>query len=153
VISIFFGSEMGSTEPLARSVIIGVIVIRASVIVLFFCLVGGQAAAWCDPSLPFEAYRECRNRPGEECPQPIGKTPRDQDLDRIGRPDAEVGMTAYQVRCETSWGSPNRVNTTTTAAGTTEQWVYTGGLNRSSYLPQARGYLYFRGGILFAIQK
>jgi hypothetical protein len=119
----------------------------------FACLISGQAAAACDSNLPFEAYRECRNRPGEECPQPSGKTDRERELDRIGHSDPQIGMTAYQVKCETNWGSPNRVSTTTTATGTTEQWVYTGEFRHDISLPQARGYLYFRDGVLFAIQK
>jgi hypothetical protein len=117
------------------------------------CLINGHAVAWCDPSLPFEAYLACRNRPGEECPQARKETDQEQEEDRIGRPDPQIGMTSSQVKCETNWGSPNRVNTTTTANGVTEQWVYTGELRNRILTPQARGYLYFRDGLLYAIQK
>jgi hypothetical protein len=116
-------------------------------------LISGHTAAWCDPSLPFNAYRECRNRPGEECPQPSGQTEQQLEQDRLGRPDPSIGMTASQVKCETNWGSPNRVNTTTTANGTTVQWIYTGELYRNTFVPPPRGYLYFRDGVLYAIQK
>ena len=51
-----------------------------------------------------------------------------------------IGMTPGQATA--SWGAPDDVNSTTTAAGTREQWVYNNG-----------GYLYFEGGHLVAIQN
>jgi hypothetical protein len=51
-----------------------------------------------------------------------------------------IGMTAKEV-LESSWGKPQSVNSTHTAAGTREQWVYSG------------GYLYFDNGVLTAIQN
>jgi len=53
----------------------------------------------------------------------------------------QIGMTQPDVLAS-SWGSPQKVNTTTTARGTREQWVY-GGHN----------YLYFENGLLTAIQN
>ncbi|MGQ0711399.1 MAG: hypothetical protein ACT4NV_16835 [Rhodoferax sp.] len=53
----------------------------------------------------------------------------------------EVGMTQQDV-LDSSWGKPKRINRTTTARGTREQWVY--GL---------RNYLYFEDGILTTIQN
>jgi hypothetical protein len=51
----------------------------------------------------------------------------------------KVGMTPGQTRCVL--GEPERVNTTTTATGVSEQWVY--GTGR---------YVYFRDGMVEAIQ-
>lgn len=52
-----------------------------------------------------------------------------------------IGMSKEQV-LKSSWGRPSGVNKTHTSAGTTEQWVYGGG-----------NYLYFRNGILEAVQN
>lgn len=52
-----------------------------------------------------------------------------------------IGMTAEAV-WRSSWGKPQYVNTTTTAYGSREQWVYGGG-----------NYLYFEDGRLVAIQN
>ena len=60
-------------------------------------------------------------------------------ISKLPRPS--IGMNANQVVKKTSWGAPKSVNRTTTATGSTEQWVYG---------PNA--YLYFRNGKLFAIQ-
>lgn len=49
-----------------------------------------------------------------------------------------VGMTAEEVRNST-WGSPDDINKTVTAYGTTEQWVY------------GNKYIYFRDGIVTSI--
>ena len=51
-----------------------------------------------------------------------------------------IGMTKEDVLAS-SWGRPQKVNSTTTARGTSEQWVYGG------------GYLYFDGNILTSIQN
>lgn len=56
-------------------------------------------------------------------------------------PNPIVGMTMRQVE-SSSWNFPNKVNKTTTANGTSEQWVY-----------NDQGYLYFTNGILTAIQE
>ena len=53
----------------------------------------------------------------------------------------EIGMTREQA-VKTTWGEPEKKNTTTTKYGTHEQWVYAG--NR---------YLYFDNGILTSIQQ
>lgn len=52
-----------------------------------------------------------------------------------------IGMTQDQVR-NSNWGNPKSINTTTTAYGIHEQWVYGG-----------RNYLYFEDGILTSIQN
>lgn len=52
-----------------------------------------------------------------------------------------IGMTKQEV-LDSSWGRPQKINTTTTAAGTREQWVYGNG-----------GYLYFRDNQLTTIQN
>lgn len=51
-----------------------------------------------------------------------------------------IGMSR-QDALDSSWGRPERVNTTTTARGTREQWVY------------GRSYLYFENGVLTSIQN
>ena len=52
-----------------------------------------------------------------------------------------IGMSKADVLAS-NWGRPQAVNTTTTARGTREQWVYGG-----------RNYLYFDDGVLTAIQN
>lgn len=52
-----------------------------------------------------------------------------------------IGMTKDDV-LKSSWGRPESINTTTTASGTREQWVYGG-----------RNYLYFVNGVLTTIQN
>lgn len=56
------------------------------------------------------------------------------------REGVTVGMTKEEVLMS-SWGRPQHINTTTTARGTREQWVYSG------------GYLYFDDGVLTAVQN
>ncbi len=53
----------------------------------------------------------------------------------------KIGMTREEV-LGSNWGKPTRVNKTTTANGTREQWVYESG-----------NYLYFNDGVLTAIQN
>lgn len=53
--------------------------------------------------------------------------------------EPEIGMTEQEVYAS-SWGYPNKKNTTTTASGTREQWVY-------DY-----GYIYLTNGIVTSIQ-
>lgn len=52
-----------------------------------------------------------------------------------------IGMTAKYVREKTDWGEPQTINSTITASGRREQWVYGDG-----------DYLYFKNGILDVIQ-
>lgn len=58
------------------------------------------------------------------------------------KPGASIGMTPAQVVNETNWGKPKSINSTTTATGTTEQWVYGIGT-----------YLYFTNNRLTSIQQ
>ena len=58
------------------------------------------------------------------------------------KPGASIGMTAFEVVNHTNWGRPTSINSTTTARGTTEQWVYGVGT-----------YLYFQDGKLTTIQQ
>lgn len=51
-----------------------------------------------------------------------------------------IGMTPEDVRAS-SWGKPNNINRSIYSHGVSEQWVYGGG-----------NYLYFRNGVLDAIQ-
>lgn len=52
-----------------------------------------------------------------------------------------IGMTAEEVKAST-WGEPEKVNTTTYSWGTSEQWVYSG-----------YRYIYLDNGIVTAIQE
>ena len=52
-----------------------------------------------------------------------------------------IGMTASEVE-NSNWGRPNKINKTTTAYGTDEQWVYGNGQ-----------YIYLENGIVTAIQE
>ena len=52
-----------------------------------------------------------------------------------------IGMTAKYVREKTDWGEPQTINSTITASGRREQWVYGDG-----------DYLYFKNGLLEGIQ-
>lgn len=63
-----------------------------------------------------------------------------EELAKMKSEGVSVGMTQYEVRAS-SWGRPRRINRTSNALGTTEQWVYSG------------GYLYFENGILTIIQN
>lgn len=68
---------------------------------------------------------------------------RDQERERLAQAKREgvrIGMSKQQV-LESSWGRPEKINTTTNVYGTREQWVYGG------------GYLYFVGDTLTAIQN
>lgn len=60
------------------------------------------------------------------------------ECDRRG--GVRIGMTAEQVRAS-CWGKPRYVNRTTTARGTSEQWVYGGG-----------NYVYLDNGIVTTVQ-
>lgn len=57
------------------------------------------------------------------------------------REGVHIGMTQQQVLAS-SWGRPDSVNRTVTAAGSAEQWVY-----------GTRNFLYFRDGRLEAVQN
>jgi hypothetical protein len=59
---------------------------------------------------------------------------------RARKPGVRIGMTPEQVLNESSWGKPYRVNRTTSASGTTEQWVY-----------GERNFLYFENGVLTTV--
>lgn len=58
----------------------------------------------------------------------------------INAEKVRIGMTAEM--CRASWGSPYEINTTITAGGRHEQWVYS-----------MKTYLYFDNGILTGIQN
>lgn len=55
------------------------------------------------------------------------------------KPEPAIGMTESEVYAS-SWGAPQKKNTTTTADGEREQWVY------------EDGYIYFKNGVVTAIQ-
>lgn len=62
--------------------------------------------------------------------------------------NAQIGMTPIEAVC--AWAAPTRINTTTTEAGSSEQWVYQYG----TAIGRPRLYfLYFRGNRLTAIQE
>jgi len=61
--------------------------------------------------------------------------------------EAKVGMSEIEAVC--AWAAPSRVNTTTTAAGIGEQWVWQrgGAIGRPTFK-----YLYFRNGYVTTMQ-
>lgn len=59
-----------------------------------------------------------------------------------GLPKVRIGMSPSQVAENSNWGRPKSINSTITARGQTEQWVYGNGR-----------YLYFTNGKLTAIQR
>jgi hypothetical protein len=61
-----------------------------------------------------------------------------------------IGMSTDDV-IASSWGRPSQVNRTTSAHGSSEQWVYRG--FQGKYLSLPSKYLYFRNGKLTAIQN
>lgn len=70
----------------------------------------------------------------------LTKTSRNTDLPKAPV-NPYIGMTKSQAE-ESTWGKPNKINKTTTAYGTSEQWVYGNGK-----------YLYFDNGKLISIQE
>lgn len=63
------------------------------------------------------------------------------DREKKKKEGVKIGMSMQDV-LDSSWGSPKKVNRTTNASGTREQWVY-GGQN----------YLYFVNGVLTSVQN
>jgi hypothetical protein len=70
----------------------------------------------------------------------VAEIERQKDRARAKHEGVSIGMTKEQV-LGSSWGKPQSINSTHTAAGTHEQWVYSG------------GYLYFDNDVLTAIQN
>lgn len=66
----------------------------------------------------------------------------DDSCNSVGIGRIRVGMTKEQVRA--AWGRPHKVNTTTTAYGTREQWVMS---------ESGGSYVYFEDGICTAVQN
>ena len=57
--------------------------------------------------------------------------------------DPHVGASANWIRTCSNWGAPDGINSTTTALGETQQWVY-----------RHRGYIYFDSkGVVTVIQR
>lgn len=61
--------------------------------------------------------------------------------EQYNKPTPRIGMTSSEVKNST-WGSPDKINKTTTAYGVREQWVYGNGK-----------YIYLENGIVTAIQE
>jgi hypothetical protein len=70
---------------------------------------------------------------------------RDEQADRARkkREGVRLGMSPQDV-LDSSWGKPDKINRTTRASGTSEQWVYR---NR------VEGYLYFDNDVLTSVQN
>ena len=62
----------------------------------------------------------------------------EENWNRILNKKVQIGMTSEM--CKVSWGSPEKINRTTTAGKSSEQWVY------------RNNYLYFENDVLTAIQ-
>lgn len=61
--------------------------------------------------------------------------------EQYSKPTPRIGMTSSEVKNST-WGSPDKINKTTTTYGVSEQWVYGSGK-----------YIYLENGIVTAIQE
>lgn len=99
---------------------------------------------------PAAFVNECASRwSGEPCSAGEKQVTYDSQTKRPKRDASSrpsIGMTAAQVRAlPRPWGEPEDVNTTTTARGTREQWVYSAGKYEHAYL-------YLENGIVTAIQ-
>jgi len=91
-----------------------------------------------------EQVRELQEREEAEHAKLLAKQQAEQERKALAfakRPGARIGMTARDVVNRTNWGEPLYKNTTITARGKREQWVY-----------EDRQYLYFENGRLTAIQ-
>lgn len=60
--------------------------------------------------------------------------------DQMNSPEPAIGMTTDEV-LSSKWGKPNKKNVTTTASGTSEQWIY-----------DYYGYVYLDNGVVTTIQ-
>lgn len=109
---------------------------------------GDPTKSAADRALAFERlsadYPEVATKNEELAKRQIAAAQRkEQEADRkLKRSQGvRIGMTKEEVLAS-SWGRPERVNKTTNAYGTREQWVYGGG-----------NYLYFENGVLTSIQN
>jgi hypothetical protein len=64
--------------------------------------------------------------------------------DEIRHNKASIGMNEYEAKA--AWGFPLDVNTTTTAAGQQQQWVY-------GHYSDAMSFIYVQDGLVTAIQN
>lgn len=92
-----------------------------------------------DRSVDHDGYR-CSPSP-QRVREVLDRAPEFPDLEiaAIACRSLWIGMSASQL--ELSWGWPHRVNRSTTASGTNEQWVY-----------EERGYVYVDGGFVRSFQ-
>lgn len=97
----------------------------------------------------------------EKCPQGTTSKAVEDSRPKVVRWEPLIGMSAEEVRRVTEsvlrdrssnveispkwWGGPEKINTTKTARGTREQWVFGN--------EHARWYLYFDNGVLTGIQE
>ncbi|OTG79417.1 hypothetical protein [Acinetobacter sp. ANC 4648] len=68
-----------------------------------------------------------------------------ESAERAARKEPKIGMIKTEAE-KSTWGYPDKINTTTTASGVNEQWVYKWGKYQSRYL-------YFKNNILTTIQN
>jgi hypothetical protein len=101
-----------------------------------------QAGGLLDPAERY-AFNEYvfSSKPAVEHTKVAGKPAAKVAKKEPPKSGVRIGMTQADVLVS-AWGKPRSVNRTITAAGTEEQWVYGG-----------RNYLYFKDGILRAIQN
>ena len=107
----------------------------------------GAPWQWADDPEMREMYQAAvAARREEERVESLAAEQRAAKAEIAGRKQkgVSIGMTRERV-LQSSWGRPDKVNTTTYAHGTHEQWVYNTGY--------VRGYLYFENGILVTIQN
>jgi hypothetical protein len=141
-------------------------IIVPACVALLACTMNAEALGCVSGESPSECHDQVKKHPKKKVHSPHVELTKQQAADleaaeaansdaeiaRLKRPDPKIGMTMNEVTLGSNWGSPDRVNTTITSSATTEQWVYSGE-PRWRYFTRARGYLYFRDGVLSAIQK
>ncbi len=95
-----------------------------------------------------KSYEHCVDQKAQQLDTDIKKSAADArwqsqlEKKQAQLPFPKIGMNAHAVRTQTSLGAPEKVNSTTTARGRREQWVYGAGT-----------YLYFDNDVLTAIQS
>ena len=132
-------------------ILITLFILSTSVISLSF--MDSEPSPPCDEPTPAQSLAEKKKIENKKKQNQINtKDKKRQDLinkhpdwsydtiNAIMSGSVQIGMTKEQARI--AWGKPDRINSTHTARGTTEQWCY-------GY----RSFLYFDNGILRSVQN
>ena len=114
---------------------------------IYTCKVNGGTVYQGKPCAGSRALSEKVNQAKEK--QQAVELARHRDAiesrERSSRPEPKIGMTKTEAE-KSTWGEPDKINTTTTASGEFEQWIY-----RTYYTGSK--YLHFTNGKLSSISK